>query len=401
VKIAVAALLLAAVTSGQESPQAFTTIGGERFEAIFETLVDGSSMQITRAGEKVQMPLDELAVWHRIEPSRSTPTRASIAGQLRSRSGLDLPCEVITADQETVSLNLESSRAAVDFSFRYLESLRFMPTREDDAGFARALKNPSSSSDLLFALNRENEKLSRLSVIVQGFDGENVLVLFRDRVRSVPLIMIYGLVFGSELGIRPEEQNRPTVTLKDDLGNRLSGRLLDWNGEVCHLLLPEGPNLEIDCARVQSLKVQSSRVQYMSDLIPTVEQVPAFDRIRPWLVDSAPSGPGLELGGKSYSRGLCMIPHTRLSYSLPEQFGYFEAIIGIDDRSSREAHADFRVYLDDELVFEAKGVRHGQPGQALRLPLENASSLVLETDFGDNFDLGDHCIFADARLLKN
>ena len=46
-------------------------------------------------------------------------------------------------------------------------------------------------------------KLSRLSVIVQGFDGESVLVLFRDKVRSVPLIQVYGLVFGSELGIKP------------------------------------------------------------------------------------------------------------------------------------------------------------------------------------------------------
>ncbi len=32
--------------------------------------------------------------------------------------------------------------------------------------------------------------------------------------------------------------------------------------------------------------------------------------------------------------------------------------------------------------------------------VEKAKKLVLEVDFGKNYDLGDYCVFADARLVQ-
>ncbi len=34
------------------------------------------------------------------------------------------------------------------------------------------------------------------------------------------------------------------------------------------------------------------------------------------------------------------------------------------------------------------------------MPLGAGNQLTLEVDFGASYDLGDHCVFADPRLLK-
>ena len=78
----------------------------------------------------------------------------------------------------------------------------------------------------------------------------------------------------------------------------------------------------------------------------------------------------------------------------------FEASIGIDDRGGPESHAVFRVFVDDKLAFESTGKIRGEPAEALRIALQKAKSLAIEVDFGRNFDLGDYCVFADARVLQ-
>ena len=42
----------------------------------------------------------------------------------------------------------------------------------------------------------------------------------------------------------------------------------------------------------------------------------------------------------------------------------------------------------------------GEAAQAVRVDLKKAKSLAIEADFGKNYDLGDHCAFADARVLQ-
>ncbi|MFT4842036.1 MAG: hypothetical protein ACI8UD_004290, partial [Planctomycetota bacterium] len=60
----------------------------------------------------------------------------------------------------------------------------------------------------------------------------------------------------------------------------------------------------------------------------------------------------------------------------------------------------FRVLADGKQVFESKPMTRGQRPLALRIDLNKAKALVLEVDFGKNYDLGDFCAFADARVVQ-
>jgi hypothetical protein len=137
------------------------------------------------------------------------------------------------------------------------------------------------------------------------------------------------------------------------------------------------------------------------DLPPsTVEQVPAFDVVRPWLKDAAPAGAGVHLAGRLQSHSLVLFPRTRLTYELGEGYDLFVATIGIESRSTGPAHALFQVFADGERIFQSQPVTRDSAPEELRLPITGAKELAIEVDFGRNFDLGDHCVFAGARLLR-
>jgi hypothetical protein len=182
-------------------------------------------------------------------------------------------------------------------------------------------------------------------------------------------------------------------------GERLEGRLLGL-GERVRCRLDEGCVLDVPVERLHRLDVSSDKLVWLSDLAPKVEQTPAFDRTWPWYNNRSVAGPGFELAGKPYERGLGLVPRTRLTYDLGGRFDVFEALIGIDDRGGPAAHAVFRVHADGEQVFESAPMVRGQAPAALRVALNKAKTLTVEVDFGKNYDLGDFCAFADARVIQ-
>ena len=64
------------------------------------------------------------------------------------------------------------------------------------------------------------------------------------------------------------------------------------------------------------------------------------------------------------------------------------------------AHAVFRVFADDKLLFESEPFTLNKEPASLRIPIPRVQRLTLEADFGNNLDLGDHCVFADARVIQ-
>jgi hypothetical protein len=95
-----------------------------------------------------------------------------------------------------------------------------------------------------------------------------------------------------------------------------------------------------------------------------------------------------------------MGPRTRLTSDLGGRFDVFEATVGIDDRGGPAAHAIFRVLVDGEVAWESAPKTLGEPPEQVRVELQKCRQLAIEADFGKNYDLGDFCAFADARVVQ-
>jgi hypothetical protein len=154
--------------------------------------------------------------------------------------------------------------------------------------------------------------------------------------------------------------------------------------------------------KVRSIDVVSDKLQWLSAIEPSkAEQTAAFDRVRPWTKDRSPEGAGIRLRGKVYARGIVLAPRTKLTFDLGARYDVFECVAGLEERSGPLAHAIFRVYADGKLLWEATQDGASATPHELKLPITGCKELAIEADFGERFDLGDHCAFADARVLKS
>jgi hypothetical protein len=95
-----------------------------------------------------------------------------------------------------------------------------------------------------------------------------------------------------------------------------------------------------------------------------------------------------------------MVPKTTQTFALAGKFDEFEATIGIEDRGGPQANAVFRVLVDGKVAFESKEMTISSTPETIRVPLGKCQALALQVDFGKNFDLGDICVFANARVVQ-
>jgi len=69
--------------------------------------------------------------------------------------------------------------------------------------------------------------------------------------------------------------------------------------------------------------------------------------------DANPAGGPLDLGDVVYEKGLGVRAGSELAYDVSRRSGRFEAWVGIDPELSARRSGRFRVYADDELVFDS------------------------------------------------
>ena len=393
-------LLLAPLARAQELR--VVPIDGESWSArALAATPDGVIHSRDFEGIERATPLDDLESIE-VGGTSALPNRG--AGHVWLRSGPDFGARVAGGDEHLVTLDIGLGQPA-GFSLVHLRALRLGPATAagGNDGFERALAHPDPTADLLFAWDRDRGRLTRLPVHVLRIGADEIEVEWKGEPRSLPTAQVHGLVFGSEVGVVPPEPGAPSlVVVTGDGAQRIAGTLLAWTDDAVRIRTPEQAELTIPLAAVARIIVRSSRIRRLASVPPSeVLQTAAIDRVRPWLVDRAPGGEGLLLGSRHYTRGICAFPYTRLSWELDPGAGFtiFETTIGIDARSSGPADAVFRVSLDGELVFERSHVDR-QTVESLRIPTRDARVLSIEVDFGETLDLGDHCVFADPRLLR-
>ncbi len=398
-RIALALLLVAPGLVGQGLRGELRTVDGR---ALVGALTIEPSGLATVAGDAgpAAVPLDEVVSFDPVDVSRrplATPHRIWL------RSGPELPVEslrgrAVADGRPAAFLAGLPSGVVVDLPIGFVRAVRYGGAeRPEPALFARDLAEPADNDDILFV--QKDGQSHRSQVTITGLLPDRVEFVLRGTAYDFPLAAVTGIVFGRNTGFAPDRQPRPRTIVDLTTGERLEGRLLGLAADL-RLRLDEGAELTVPLASVFQLRVASDRLVWLSELSPKVEQTPAFDRVWPWGNDRCPAGAGLVIAGVTHERGIGMVPHTRLTYELGGKFDVFEAMIGIDDRGGPAAHAIFRVLVDGRVAFESAPKVLGEAATPVQVELAHCQQLAIEVDFGKNYDLGDFCAFADARVVQ-
>ena len=402
--VLLAVLLAAAMPAqavGQALDQAVGTARTVDGRVLTGTLVvvDGMATITGDAGATTV----EVAELVSFEVAAAKPRTVQVENRVFLRSGLELPAKKLggraAANGKPAILTLRlPSGLDVELPLSTVRAIRQGGLMRPQPNlFAADLDAPPANNDLIYVV--KNGQAQRSSVSVTSITDKAIDFVLRDSTYDFELSGLAAVVFGANTGFPPDRQPRPRTVVALTTGERIEGKLLSV-GDSVRCQLDEGFVLEVPIRNLHRLEVSSDKLVWLTELQPEVVQTPAFDRVWPWHNNRSIAGPGFDLAGKHFERGLGLVPFTRLIYDLSGRFDMLETTIGIDDRGGPEAHAIFRVLVDGKQVFESAPMTRGQKPEELRLELNKAKSLVLEVDFGKNYDLGDFCAFADARVVQ-
>jgi hypothetical protein len=163
-----------------------------------------------------------------------------------------------------------------------------------------------------------------------------------------------------------------------------------------------GSTLQLPRKWVDSITFRNGKLTYLSDLTPDkVEQTAYFDRVWSYRRNRSLAGGPLVVGGVQYAKGLAVHSRTVLSYTLDPPCNRFQTLVGFDDQAGRNGRVSCRVLADGKTLWKAEDLRATEPPQKLDLDIAGVHALVLEVDFGQDADVGDRVIWADARLLRD
>jgi len=396
--IAAAGCMLAGAASSQ-AKGTLRSNDGKVLTGSLEVGEDGFA-RITTETDTVRLEVAELSSFVRTD---AEPRKVEVDSRIWLRSGQELPVKKLTGRPATetspaVVVAQLPSGIKVELPLSMLRAIRQGGLmRPQPTLFADDLKDPPSNDDLIYVVR--DGKSRRSAVKVAGLSDTTIDFELRGDEYDFSLKGLAAVVFGANTGFPPDRQPRPRTTVQLTTGERIEGKLLSLSDRI-RCRLDEGFVVEIPIRNLHKLEIASDKLVWLSELTPKVVQTPAFDRVWPWHVDRTVAGPGFDLSGRHYDRGIGLVPHAQLTYDLGGRFDIFEATIGIDDRGGPEAHAIFRVLVDGKQAFESEPMMRGMKPKDLRVALNKASSLVIEVDFGKNYDLGDFCAFADARVVQ-
>ncbi len=337
----------------------------------------------------------DLAVW--VGPPVSSQ------GFVLLRSGLRIPATVRETAGRSLTVDSPLTDGRTKLALSHVRAIRFARlASENDGGFAKYVLAPKAEKDLIYF--KTATKIVQRSVRVVGFVDGSLQYEARGDIRSRKLSDLYGIVMAKASGFAPDPLPRTRVVLGMQGGTSVTGKLLKLGGEFGELQLAEKVKLKVHRSRIRRITVQSHRLVYLAELTPSiVRQTTAFRQKKPWLKNRSPLGDGIQLGGKNprtTNNGLVLRPKTSLTYDIDSKFDFFIATIGIDSRSTGPAHAIFRVRDGEKVLFESKPITRQSEPLSIKIAVDKVDRLTIEADFGKNFDFGDHCVFAEARVIK-
>ncbi|HUU86048.1 MAG TPA: NPCBM/NEW2 domain-containing protein [Phycisphaerae bacterium] len=143
----------------------------------------------------------------------------------------------------------------------------------------------------------------------------------------------------------------------------------------------------------RSVGAEAAGVLYLGDLTPTTK-LQGYGRLR---VDRSVEGGPIRLGGRYFLRGVGTHAPSTLTYDLPEGFGRFRAVAGVDRHGY--GRVELRVYLDEKQVLATGPLTRDDEPVSIDVPLDGAGQLTLSAKaLGSK--KGDHVDWGLARVEK-
>jgi len=282
----------------------------------------------------------------------------------------------------------------LELRFDRLAGIRFarpavFPRAEEQ--FRGALAQRLPGQDIL--VSRGEEDVKSLRGRLESLDAARGTFALSATSRTFPIDKVYGIAFAA--GAADRAPIPVQVRLTD--GSSFGGRLKSSDEKFVRMATSFGKDVELPLERIASLRFESGRVVYLSDLSPVSEHAEGLLHAPwPYRFDLNVAGGPLSISGRVFRKGVGVHSYTALTYELDGTYESLAATIGIDDAVRPRGNVTFRVLGNKEVSGRASALSpspsEGEGGgegatsagrPALRVPLPPISVPQTDSPGGD------------------
>lgn len=328
-----------------------------------------------------------------------TAKKVTAAWQARLAGGDQITGELLGWDDK--ALKLKSLYGEVSIPVKQLREVWHGSNDEIEKARVAARSaggTGAATEDIAFA--RKDDQVIPVNGLVRGATTDALNFRFQDEDKQIKLEKLVGVTLAVAEDAAADDALQQSLVFAS--GDVVSGQWTALENGAVSLKTPWGDTLKVPVKSFDRIRTKNGRLVFVSDLTPAaVEQTPYFDRMLAFRADKSLTGTPIKLSDGEHAKGLSVHSRTVLRYDIGRKYEKFRAKLGFQQPEGKGGRVAVRVLGDnDKVLHEIADARGDQPATDVDLNVSGVSRLTLEVDFGDEQDVGDRFVWADARLLR-
>jgi hypothetical protein len=284
-----------------------------------------------------------------------------------------------------------------------LDSVAAIIFRESETA-TRALAERTGDKDTVVV--NTDDGLKMVSGIFEGIAGGKVGLNFKGKSRKIGLEKTTAIILAD---LKPAGAKGTSTNIELVDGSKVRGVIDGWAANEISVELSAATKITLPVDAVKRVDVESENLVYLSSLVPkSVEQKTMFAFQRTWQADASIEGNAMSLAFglasgnrvvKQFDKGLGMQSWSRIEFANEKGFTHFKATVGIDTETRGRGDCVVKVVSDGITLWSQRVTAKEDPVE-VDVDIASVDSIALVVDPGEEFDLGDHVNWANARFVK-
>lgn len=377
------------------------TLSGQTVEGTLVRLaVDGVVVR-PKEGQEKTLPLAEVLAIELAPASKEAPDPTAVRHRIRLTDGTRFDAAEVRFVAGRLEAKLPGAGAPLAVPLAAVASvlLDAQDQKNQDEFQAALAKGPQT--DVVRLASRDGKSVNVFEGVIGDADAQGTTLRFTPEGGQPAQVAVGRL--RSVAFARPAAVEAPLGKLTDSAGSQFALASLAVGEKELRVKTPAGLELALPLAEAVRIDLSAGKLVYLSDLEPLRVETEHLAFVPPagqrYGRDKTLKGGVLAVGKKRYAKGLSLHSKTVLEFDA-SGYNAFRCVLGLDDAVGRVGSALVRIEADGKELFSQPVSRGDAKPHEVELKLAGVKRLRLIVDFGDDFDLGDHVDFADARMMK-